>query len=97
MTDSLTASLRRSMAALHVAHEEGFRLMEDGCELGPRHQATVYSAMVICDVDGMQQLSLWLAEELIKVEPDHTDQGSAPKETLQALGSDVAEGSGLGA
>lgn len=56
------------MAALHAAHEEGLRLMEDGCELDPRHQATVYSAMVICAVDGMQQLSEWLAEESIKVE-----------------------------
>ena len=68
MTDPLTASLRRTMAALHAAHEEGLRLMEDGCELDPRHQATVYSAMVVCAVDGMQQLSMWLAEEPIRVE-----------------------------
>ena len=68
MTDPLTASLRRTMAALHAAHEEGLRLMEDGCELDPMHQATVYSAMVICAVDGMQQQSGWLTEEPIRVE-----------------------------
>ena len=55
------------MEALHAAHEEGLRLMEDGCELDRMHQATFYSAMVICAVDGMQQLSGWLAEEPIKV------------------------------
>ena len=68
MTDPLTASLRRTMAALHAAHEQGFRLMEDGYELDPRHQATVYSAMVIRALDGMQQLSGWLAEEPIRVQ-----------------------------
>ena len=56
------------MAALHAAHEEGLRLMGDGCELNPQRKATVFSAMVICAVDGMQQLSGWLEEEPIRVE-----------------------------
>ena len=68
MTDPMTASLRRTMAAIQDAHEEGIRLIREGYELDEMHQAIVYSAMVICAVDGMEQLSGWLAEEPIRVE-----------------------------
>ena len=56
------------MAAVHAAYKEGLQLMGDGCELNRQRQATVYSAMVISAVDGMQQLSGKLAEEPIRVE-----------------------------
>jgi len=68
MNDPLIALLRRTMAALHAPHEAGLRLMTDGCELDARHHATTYSAMVSCSVDGMQQLSGWLAEDQLRLE-----------------------------
>lgn len=51
------------MAALQSSHEEGVRLIKDQCDQNDLHQATVYSGMVICGVDGLQQLALWLMEE----------------------------------
>ena len=46
---------------------QGLRLIEDGCDLDPRHQETVHAAMVVCVVDGTQQLSGLLAEAPIRI------------------------------
>ena len=67
MTDPMTVALGRTMASIALAHGDGLTAMEEGLELDPRHQAIVYSSMVLAGIDGMQQLALWLMDAEVTV------------------------------